>query len=175
VVVSTRSAFVAVVVVLVGCGPRVSAEIVVPEEPVSRPAPTVVESPGAELTPPGKASSGGGSGGGSADAGLIAELDAIDAKGGSGAWDEEVSPILVARYDGDGSGRIDRPAEVRAISCEVYVALDDAVQRGYGNGIAVVYGFAPDYIWVGDAIGFDEGVRPLIAGAMDECGLYMGA
>ena len=79
--------------------------------------------------------------------------------GGSGAWDSEVGGILVEAYDANGSGWLDTGAEVKAVTCDDWRALDDGVKSGWGYGLRVIYGFHPDYSWVGDAIRFSESLR----------------
>jgi len=75
------------------------------------------------------------------------------------AWDDKVKLILLANYDLDGSGAIDKNPEVDSIPCSTWKALDDGVKAGWGYGIRIIYGFEADKIWVGDAVGFSEVVR----------------
>ncbi len=89
--------------------------------------------------------------------------------GGSSSWDTAVRSILMGAYDGDGSGWLDTSAEVRGVTCEDWSAMDDGVKAGWGYGIRTIYGFHPDYEWVGDAVGFSESLRTVADGRIVEC------
>ncbi len=90
-------------------------------------------------------------------------------------WDVEVQQTMLAAFDRDGSGQIDRTTEVRAIPCDVWRALDDAVRASnYAVGFAIVYGLPADKGWVGDVVGFGEALRPVFADQAARCGLDIG-
>jgi hypothetical protein len=93
--------------------------------------------------------------------------------GGSDAWDAAVRPILLDAYDADHSGALDAPAEVTAIPCPVWVAIDDGVRVSWTLGLRRIYGLAPDYTFVGPALGLTEAVRPHADAAAEACGLAM--
>ena len=80
---------------------------------------------------------------------------------GDGDWDEEIMTILVSAYDSDGSGLIDRPAELEAIPCAVFVTLESQFTRWstFSSPMRRVYGFPSGLAWVGDSIGFDVSVQ----------------
>ena len=81
--------------------------------------------------------------------------------GGSSQWDEWVEDLLITAYDSDGSQSLDTPEEVDAISCSVWSAVDKGMLSGneYTVSFVSVYGFDPDLIWVGYALGFSESQR----------------
>ena len=93
--------------------------------------------------------------------------------GGSGPWDESVAREL-ALFDFDGSGTLDADPEVGSIPCPVWSAIDDGIREGWGSGLYAVYGFGPEFIWVGYALGIAEGQRPAAAMAVSGCGLGAG-
>lgn len=94
--------------------------------------------------------------------------------GGSNEWDEQVKSILLSEYDRNGSGALDVTGEVSAISCDVWTAIDQGMQSGgeYSSSILAVYGFEPDLIWVGYALGFDESMRATAFRAGADCTGY---
>lgn len=69
-------------------------------------------------------------------------------------WSEPVRLALLAAYDADDSGTLDTAEEVDAVACEVWTALETTVE-----GVLDIYGFTPDYLWVGGALGFAESMR----------------
>lgn len=91
--------------------------------------------------------------------------------GGSNDWDHRVARLLLAVHDHDGSGTLDRPAEVDDVPCATWGALDDGVRGGWDASLYVVYGFAPELDWVGHALGIDAGQRPRAAARLEQCGL----
>ena len=105
-------------------------------------------------------------------AAIIAALPAA----ASSEWDDAVAAELRQAFDEDGSGRLDRTAEVRAVTCDVWRALDVAVDGSDeypDNGVAVIYGFTTDKVWVGNAFGIAEKLRPVVADAARACGLEL--
>ncbi|MBL8787966.1 MAG: hypothetical protein JNJ59_23935 [Deltaproteobacteria bacterium] len=102
---------------------------------------------------------------------VLAQLAAIRATTASAEWDGEVADILVASFDQNRSGLIDAPIEVVAVPCEVWVALDRAIQAERGAGLLALYGFAPGYIWVGQMLGVSEDQRDRSTDLMVDCGL----
>lgn len=93
------------------------------------------------------------------------------ADGGSSEWDAAVKPILVGAYDVNGSGVLDTATEIDAIPCDVWRTLDGAVRTGWESSIRTIYGFDPDMIWVGYAIGIDETVRSEADTALSSCNI----
>jgi hypothetical protein len=101
---------------------------------------------------------------------VIGILDAVPSAD-SASWADGVKPVLVAAYDRDRSGAIDTTAELDALPCDVWTAVDRGVHRHWDFGVWVIYGFGEGYGWVGDALGFDEAVRVPAAAALEACGL----
>jgi len=97
-------------------------------------------------------------------------LHAID-RAGDSAWDDAALEILLESFDSDGSKSLDTGAEVAAIPCPVLRGMDDDLKANNHAGLAVTYGFAPGYLWVGSALGFDESLRGDAYAAMERCGL----
>lgn len=104
-------------------------------------------------------------------AGAIAALPG----GGTQAWDAAVQIELLRAYDADQSSVIDAGAEVEAIDCEVWAALDDGVRSTWPDGLATVYGFTPGSLWVGGALGLHEAARPTALGKLRRCDLTSAA
>lgn len=94
-----------------------------------------------------------------------------DLREGYTGWHAAVKQRMLARWDADGSGRIDTDAEVRAIPCTEWRELERAYDQG---GLAVpmsrLYGFDGS-AWVEGALGFTFSVRELAYERMQECGL----
>ena len=70
-------------------------------------------------------------------------------------WSAPVREILLSAFDGNESGYLDTTSEINAITCEVWEALNEAV----GSDVMAIYGFDSEFIWVGDALGFDDRYR----------------
>ena len=91
--------------------------------------------------------------------------------GGSTAWHDRVSADLLARYDQDGSGRLDRLEETEAIPCPVWVGIErDFDGGGLGLTMARYYGFDGSE-WHPDALGVSRSIRSAVYERMKECGL----
>jgi hypothetical protein len=87
-----------------------------------------------------------------------------------GAWTREVARILL-RHDADRSGALDQGAEVRAVSCSVWQAIDAGVRRDWrGHGVLPMYGFAPGQLYVGDALGVHASQAETARQAIEACG-----
>jgi len=94
---------------------------------------------------------------------------------GTSTWDAAVKAILVEGYDADASGWLDTEAEVQSMSCPVWEALFTAFTKSsYGGNLDAIYGFAPNMLWVGNALGFDETVRAAAYAHQGSCGLTDG-
>lgn len=94
-----------------------------------------------------------------------------DERGGSRSWHEAVSAWMVARFDADGSGHIDRPEEVDRISCDIWRSLERSYETGgLGAPLSRLYGFDGSR-WVEGALGFDLRVREDAYARMKACGL----
>jgi hypothetical protein len=91
--------------------------------------------------------------------------------GGSTAWHDRVSAELIARYDRDDSGLIDRLEESEAISCAVWLEIERDFDGG-GLGLPMVryYGFDGSE-WHPKALGFARSHRSAVFEKMKECGL----
>jgi hypothetical protein len=104
------------------------------------------------------------------------EIARLAETGATAPWDERVQAIVLGAFDRDRSGAIDRTAEVRAITCDVWRALDEGVVGGqYQAGFAIIYGLPTDKGWVGYVVGFDESMRPVLADQAARCGLDIGS
>lgn len=87
-------------------------------------------------------------------------------------WDDVVEQTLLAAFDLNSSGDIDSSKELKAISCDEWLAIDEGVQAKWdGSGARAIYGFAKGYGWVGSAWGFNEKLRKRADKAMAKCGL----
>lgn len=104
---------------------------------------------------------------------VVQRITALKAKGGSDAWDDEVEKILLAAYDRDKSGEIDKEDELAAIPCEVWDTLDKAIRAGGDASASLVatYGFALSGDWNGDAIGIGEMLRRPAVARLQACGI----
>lgn len=104
---------------------------------------------------------------------LVQRITALKTKGGSDAWDDEVEKILLAVYDKDKSGEIDKEDELAAIPCEVWDTMDKAIRAGGGKDASLVatYGIAPSGDWNGDAFGIDEKLRKPAVARLQACGI----
>jgi hypothetical protein len=92
-------------------------------------------------------------------------------RAGDGAWDDDALAILIEAFDRDGSRLLDSPLEIDAIPCSVLSVLDADLKANNHAGLAVTYGFAPGFIWVGTALGFQEALRAEAYAAMARCGV----
>jgi hypothetical protein len=86
-------------------------------------------------------------------------------------WHTAVRQRMLARWDEDGSGRLDREEEARAIPCSEWRELERSYDQG---GLAVpmsrLYGFDGSG-WVEGALGFTFPAREAAFARMRECGL----
>jgi hypothetical protein len=90
---------------------------------------------------------------------------------GSTAWHDLVSRQLLARYDTDGSGAIDRLEESEPISCAVWTEIEEDFDRGgLGLSMARYFGFDGSE-WHPRALGVSRGHRSAVYAKMQECGL----
>lgn len=101
---------------------------------------------------------------------IVQTLSALP-EAGSGDWDEAVEKRIVGAYDQNHSGAIDTRAELQRIPCSVWTTLERRLQEDRDIELSSLYGFASDYSWVGDALGFDEPLREEIYRTMQGCGL----
>ncbi|MGD9828946.1 MAG: hypothetical protein AB7E70_20735 [Hyphomicrobiaceae bacterium] len=99
------------------------------------------------------------------------EIAAVQEKGGSSAWDKVVTGIMLRAFDRDGSKRIDSASELDRIDCATWRALDAGMKRGGRTGMVVTYGFGPQFIYVGYAIGIHESQRSRAYSRMLACGV----
>lgn len=102
------------------------------------------------------------------DLGLVERIRLLPA-GGSNGWDHVVRSLLVDTFDTDGSGVLDRSTELESVPCEAWVAVDEGVRQAWPSGLYVTYGFAPDLVWIGDALGLDPGMRQVITARLGAC------
>lgn len=89
---------------------------------------------------------------------------------GAPNWEPLVRRFLVAAFDMDGSGGLDRRKEIRRIDCATWLALDVGVRSAWdGSSFRGMYGFRRDYIWVGYALGFSHRIRRNADRAIRRC------
>lgn len=91
-------------------------------------------------------------------------------------WDDAVKAELLRAYDSNHSGKIDTVAELRGVPCDVWFALDHAVSTSEqypGDGVAVIYGFTTDKLWVGYAFAIAGKLRPVAADTVGRCGIEL--
>ncbi len=95
----------------------------------------------------------------------------ITTGGGSTAWHDLVSADMLARYDLDGSGRIDRLEESETIPCSVWGEIERNFDGG-GLGLTMTryYGFDGSE-WHPGALGVARAHRSAVFERMKECGL----
>jgi hypothetical protein len=92
-------------------------------------------------------------------------------KGGSTTWHDLVSKQVLARFDQDGSGRIDRSAETEAIPCSFWVEVERSFDQGrLGLSMSRLYGFDGTE-WHPSALGFAREQRSAAYQRMRACGL----
>jgi hypothetical protein len=102
---------------------------------------------------------------------LITELEAL-AHPGSDGWDQVVKQLVASRFDADGSGDIDTVAELHAVPCMVWQAMDKRVrQRSSSSSLLVTYGFLPDLIYLGESLGVAQGLREIAQLRLEACQL----
>ncbi|HYE95936.1 MAG TPA: hypothetical protein VD962_06970 [Rubricoccaceae bacterium] len=82
------------------------------------------------------------------------QIGRIREEAGSTEWADRVESVLVGQFDRNNSGTIDTRLELAQVTCDIWQALEAA-----HPSVLEIYGFAPDYIWVGYAFGFDESLR----------------
>jgi hypothetical protein len=97
---------------------------------------------------------------------------AASARSTEANWDAAVRAAMLATYDADGSGMIEKSSELKAISCTVWTALNQAVEAGWeGVGMRVIYGFKKGSIWVAYAWGIDQKLSKKADKAAAACGV----
>ncbi len=153
-----------------GCTFIIQAPIVCPEGTMLQNGRCMGQVVGAAGQGGGGNASGGNVGAVNNGASVVGQLSSFP-NGGSAEWDTSVESLLLSNYDSNKSGSIDNNAEVNAIPCDVWSAMDDATRRDDEVPVMALYGFAPDYLWAGDALGFDLDVRETAAQKMESCGL----
>jgi hypothetical protein len=102
---------------------------------------------------------------------VASRIRALPEKGGKDSWDTAVRYILIRAFDSNTNNKINTAAEIAAISCDDWKAMDDGVRESWEKGIRVIYGFAPGYKWVGDAIGISKNMRRKADAALVACEL----
>jgi hypothetical protein len=101
-------------------------------------------------------------------------VSALTEQGGSTEWDNKVKPIMLSEYDFDGSGWIDKKAEVDSIPCTTWKAADAGVRAKWPDGLRMIYGFQSDKIWLGYVLGFEERIRSYADAALAGCEASFG-
>lgn len=103
---------------------------------------------------------------------LNSDIRSYDSNGGgSTRWHDRISAELLARYDLDASGQIDRLEESEPIPCRVWLEIERDFDGG-GLGLSMVryYGFDGSE-WHPNALGFTQAHRSAVFEKMKECGL----
>jgi len=78
---------------------------------------------------------------------------------------------MLARFDTDGSGSIDRVEESEAISCEHWREIERQFDEG-GLGLSMAHNYGFDGSeWIEGALGFSRSIRSAVYDKMKECGL----
>jgi len=103
--------------------------------------------------------------------GVVAQIRGLVGTPGDSAWDMELTKILVAAYDSDGSRTINRSSEVADIPCDVFQTLESEFDKSpsYSSAMRAVYGFPRALGWVGGSIGFSEDVRDTANSRWESC------
>ncbi len=86
-------------------------------------------------------------------------------------WDRAVAQQLTADFDRNDSGTIDTPAELAAMPCELWRALDQAVQDDTATPLASTYGLRAGLLYRGDRLGVDRSLRAAARGQLELCQL----
>jgi len=74
-------------------------------------------------------------------------------------------------WDRDGSGRLDRPAEVRAVPCGVWRSWSARMQRERNLGLSDAWGLRDGMVWAAEGVGLDERVRRPLRRTLRRCGV----
>jgi len=92
--------------------------------------------------------------------------------GGEGEWDRKVAARLLPIYDADRSGKLDTVAEVDAIGCDVWQAINASYRASgkYTSDFGYLYGFDGSS-WLADSLGFVQKLQVQTYAAMKRCGL----
>lgn len=87
-------------------------------------------------------------------------------------WNQEVRKVVGALYDTNGNGLLDTDAEIDAVDCGIWKAVDEGVRRDWrGSSVISVYGFTPGAFWSGGELGVPEAERDHARAAMERCGI----
>ncbi|MDY0059268.1 MAG: PEGA domain-containing protein [Myxococcota bacterium] len=87
--------------------------------------------------------------------------------GGSTEWDTLAKRLLLQNYDANRSGEIDTVAEVDAIPCAVWTALDDKIKSGRPNGSLVIT-YTKGY-WLGYLLGINASMQDRCLAVYPSC------
>jgi hypothetical protein len=89
-----------------------------------------------------------------------------------GTWNQEVRKVIGALYDTNGNGLLDTDAEIDAVECGIWKAVDEGVRRDWrGSSVVSVYGFTAGAFWSGGELGIPEAERDHARAAMERCGI----
>lgn len=89
-----------------------------------------------------------------------------------GTWNQEVRKVVGALYDTNGNGLLDTDAEIDAVECGIWKAVDEGVRRDWrGSSVLSVYGFTAGAFWSGGELGIPEAERDHARAAMERCGI----
>jgi hypothetical protein len=105
--------------------------------------------------------------------GVAQRLAALKGKSGMSDWDKEVKKLMLATFDKDGSGMLDKADEIQAIPCEVWRTLAQRIATDWGRALSLIstYGFRPDRRYVGEALGIRETMRSTALESAKNCGV----
>jgi hypothetical protein len=105
--------------------------------------------------------------------GVAQRLAALKIKSGTSDWDKEVKKLMLATFDKDGSGMLEKADEIQAIPCEVWRTLAQRISTDWGGALSLIssYGFRPDRRYVGEALGIKETMRNTAFESAKNCGL----
>lgn len=98
---------------------------------------------------------------------LLAEALAEIDDPGSPSWEQGVRELVVFTYDLDSSGRIDTPAEVRALPCRVLASLSEQAAQAPDGDLRTTY-LNPAQ-WRGESLGLSGTIAPDLLHALDAC------
>jgi len=94
------------------------------------------------------------------------EVLRLPGEAGTPTWEGAVLRHLVTDFDLNGSGRIDNAAEVSALPCGTWLALEFVLQED--DRSLIDYGFTGGD-WYGDRLGFDRKVKADAISALEGC------
>lgn len=89
-------------------------------------------------------------------------------KAGTPAWEAVVRDLLLTDADADRSRHVEA-AEVPAIACARWQAIDGALEREQGTTLDARYGFEPGFMFRGAALGIAPAAREAVRARLIAC------